>query len=71
MRIATWNINGVRARVETLERWLKEQAPDVVCLQEIKCQDDSFPIEVPDRLDVDLPTSPGGVQGPVFANGFE
>ena len=50
MRIATWNINGVRARVETLERWLKEQAPDVVCLQEIKCQDDSFPVEIPDGL---------------------
>lgn len=43
MRIATWNINGVKARIEGLQRWLKETSPDVVCLQEIKCVDDGFP----------------------------
>jgi len=43
MKIATWNINGVRARIDNLVAWLKESAPDVVCLQEIKCQDESFP----------------------------
>ena len=43
MRIATWNINGVKARIETLLRWLREASPDVVCLQEIKCVDDGFP----------------------------
>ena len=43
MRIATWNINGVKARIETLQRWLKEASPDVVCLQEIKCVDEGFP----------------------------
>ena len=43
MRIATWNINGVKARIEGLQRWLKETSPDVVCLQEIKCVDEGFP----------------------------
>ena len=43
MKIATWNINGVRARIDTLLAWLKESGPDIVCLQEIKCQDESFP----------------------------
>ena len=43
MRIATWNINGVKARIDGLQRWLKETSPDVVCLQEIKCVDEGFP----------------------------
>jgi exodeoxyribonuclease-3 len=43
MKIATWNINGVRARIANLVAWLKESSPDIVCLQEIKCQDDAFP----------------------------
>jgi exodeoxyribonuclease-3 len=43
MRIATWNINGVKARIDSLRRWLKEASPDVVCLQEIKCADEAFP----------------------------
>ena len=36
MRIATWNINGVKARIDNLLHWLREASPDVVCLQEIK-----------------------------------
>lgn len=43
MKIATWNINGVRARIDNLLHWLKDSAPDIVCLQEIKTQDDGFP----------------------------
>ena len=43
MRIATWNINGVKARIAQLEGWLASARPDVVCLQEIKSQDDGFP----------------------------
>ncbi len=43
MKIATFNINGIKARIEALPRWLAEAAPDVVCLQEIKSQDDGFP----------------------------
>jgi exodeoxyribonuclease-3 len=43
VRIATWNINGVRARLEFLLAWLAERAPDVVGLQELKVPDDGFP----------------------------
>ena len=45
MRIATWNVNSVRQRLDSLQAWLKEREPDIVCLQEIKCQDDAFPRE--------------------------
>jgi exodeoxyribonuclease-3 len=43
MKIATWNINGVKARIENLLAWLKESRPDIVCLQEIKSVDENFP----------------------------
>jgi exodeoxyribonuclease-3 len=43
MRIATWNVNSVRQRLPHLTQWLKETNPDVVCLQELKCQDEAFP----------------------------
>jgi exodeoxyribonuclease-3 len=43
MKIATWNVNSVKARLEAATAWLKEAVPDVVCLQEIKCTDDTFP----------------------------
>jgi len=45
MRIATWNVNSIRLRVDNTLRWLKEAAPDVVCLQELKCQTEQFPKE--------------------------
>lgn len=50
MRIATWNVNSVRSRVGALTAWLKERDPDVVCLQELKCQDDQFPREEVEAL---------------------
>ena len=43
MRIATWNVNSVRARLPRLLPWLAEQRPDVVCLQETKVVDELFP----------------------------
>ena len=43
MRIATWNVNGIKARLEHLVDWLRVRQPDVVCLQEIKSEDSSFP----------------------------
>ena len=43
MRIVTWNINGVKARQGMLEMWLKQESPDIVCLQEIKSVDEAFP----------------------------
>jgi len=50
MRIATWNVNSVNARVETVLGWFEEAAPDVACLQEIKCVDEKFPAEGFERL---------------------
>ena len=44
-KIATWNINSVRLRMPLIERFVAEQAPDVLCLQETKCHDEAFPRE--------------------------
>ena len=46
MKIATFNINGIKARIEALPAWLAEAKPDVALLQEIKSVDDAFPREV-------------------------
>ena len=43
MKIATFNINSVRARIENLCDWLNTEQPDIVLLQELKCQDEQFP----------------------------
>jgi exodeoxyribonuclease III len=45
MRIATWNVNSVKQRIENLTAWLTERQPDIVCLQETKSVDDAFPRE--------------------------
>ena len=45
MKITTWNINGVRARIEGAVAYVREAKPDVLCFQEIKCQDEGFPTE--------------------------
>ncbi|HEU0117001.1 MAG TPA: exodeoxyribonuclease III [Alphaproteobacteria bacterium] len=45
MRIATWNINSVRLRIGIVERLIDEQKPDVICLQETKTVDETFPRE--------------------------
>ena len=50
MRIATWNVNSVNARLETVLRWFEAAQPDVACLQEIKCVDEKFPAEAFERL---------------------
>ena len=43
MRLATWNVNSIRARLERATAWLKLRDPDVVCLQELKTDEASFP----------------------------
>jgi exodeoxyribonuclease-3 len=50
MRIATWNVNSVNARLETVLGWFSEAQPDVACLQEIKCVDEKFPASEFERL---------------------
>jgi exodeoxyribonuclease-3 len=49
MKIATWNVNSIRARQERLLAWLRRAQPDVLCLQELKATDDAFPNEVIQR----------------------
>jgi len=44
MKIATWNVNGIRARQTQLQEWLEREQPDVVCLQEIKASIDQLPV---------------------------
>ncbi len=44
LTLATWNINSVRLRIDLVERFLAEQRPDVLCLQETKCRDAEFPV---------------------------
>ena len=44
MKIATYNVNGVNGRLPVLLRWLKESAPDIVCLQELKAPQEKFPL---------------------------
>ena len=43
MKIATYNVNGVNGRLPVLLRWLQEEQPDIVCLQELKAPDEKFP----------------------------
>jgi exodeoxyribonuclease-3 len=45
MKITTWNINGIRARIDGALAYVREARPDVLCLQEIKTQDEGFPAE--------------------------
>lgn len=49
LRIATFNINGITARLARLLEWLDETAPDVVCLQELKAPDERFPVQAVER----------------------
>ncbi len=44
MKIATFNVNGIRSRLGNLLEWLERERPDVVCLQELKAADDAFPV---------------------------
>jgi exodeoxyribonuclease-3 len=45
MRIATWNVNSIKQRLDHLLKWLAAEQPDIACLQEIKCVDEAFPRE--------------------------
>src|SRR4051812_32226880 len=43
MKIATYNVNGIRSRLSNLLEWLEQEKPDVACLQELKAPDEAFP----------------------------
>ena len=51
MKIATWNVNGIRARGAQVEQWLDREQPDVLCLQEIKASRDQVPLTLAGRDD--------------------
>ena len=53
LRIASWNVNSVRLRAQQVARFVAEQSPDVLCLQEIKCQESEFPTQA--FIDAGLP----------------
>ncbi|MFL6830668.1 MAG: exodeoxyribonuclease III, partial [Sphingomicrobium sp.] len=44
MKLATYNLNGIRARLPRLIEWLEREQPDIACLQELKCADEALPI---------------------------
>ena len=56
MKITTWNINGVKARLESALAYLKEQQPEVICFQEIKSIDEGFPREMFEELGYNVAT---------------
>ena len=53
LRLCTWNVNSVRLRAEQAARFVAEQAPDVLCMQEIKCREGEFPFQA--FIDMGLP----------------
>ncbi len=56
MKIVTWNVNGVKARIDGAAAYVREAAPDVLCLQEIKSVDEGFPAEVFQELGYNVVT---------------
>ena len=56
MRIATWNVNSINARVDRVLEWFEAAMPDVACLQELKCVDEKFPTEAFERLGYNVAT---------------
>jgi exodeoxyribonuclease-3 len=56
MKIATWNINGIKARIDSLTAWLEQASPDIVCLQELKSADEGVPTEAIEALGYNVAT---------------
>lgn len=54
MKIATWNVNSIKARLHAVTKWLQQADPDIVCLQEIKTVDEAFPREEIEALGYNL-----------------
>ena len=54
LKISSWNVNGIRARLEEIPLWLKEYSPDIVCLQETKCINEDFPSNIFEELGYNL-----------------
>ena len=50
MKIISWNVNSVRARIENIKYYIKESSPDILLLQEIKTQNENFPYDEFEKL---------------------
>ena len=57
MRIATWNVNSLKARLPRVEEWLAYAQPDVLCMQETKLADGAFPALAFQALGYERPTT--------------
>ncbi len=56
MKLTTWNVNSIRARLQRVRLWLAAARPDVLCLQEIKCLDEQFPLAPLEELGYSVET---------------
>ena len=54
MKIVSWNVNSVRARVDNILNYIKDSKPDVLFLQEIKTLEETFPRDILKKLDMSL-----------------
>ena len=54
LKISSWNVNGIRARIEEIPKWLKEYDPDILCLNETKCLNEDFPSNIFEELGYNL-----------------
>lgn len=54
MKIATWNVNSIRARIENFLQWVNEENPDIILLQEIRCTNEQFPYSAFDDLNYNI-----------------
>jgi exodeoxyribonuclease-3 len=50
MKIATWNVNSIKARIDNALTWFSAAKPDIACLQELKCEDNAFPAQAFEEL---------------------
>ena len=65
MRIASWNVDSVRARLALVEQWIDAHQPDVLCLQETKVADNRFPVAPFRDAGYEIVTAGEGGQGGV------
>lgn len=54
IKIATWNVNSIRSRIENILDWISVSKPDVILIQELKCTDDQFPYSAFESLDYNI-----------------
>ena len=71
MLIATWNVNSIRTRLSQIINWIKHSNPDILCLQETKVIDNSFPFEAFEELEIDNSTKTDDNSSAIPTNPFE